>query len=122
MRCIVALWSGSTVVTPLQSAAVQMDALIRKTVAPQGLLKKYYDKYIPLQVTSTTQDAGQGYCPGLRKFKYFKLFKKGIVIDFGAATTLTPDKRLMIAMISDSFGVPNPGFVTGYWAVSYEDA
>lgn len=122
MRIVIAAWSGSTVTTPLQSAAVGLDAVIRRTNAPQGLLKKYHDKYIPLTVASTTDNAGNGYCPNLRKFKYFKVFKKPLLIDFGAATTLTPDKRVIVSMLSDSFGIPNPGFITGYWAVSYEDA
>lgn len=122
MRIVIALWSGSTVTTPLQTAATSLDACIRRTNAPQGLLKKYYDKYIPLTVASTTDNAGNGYCPNLRKFKYYKIFKKGLLIDFGNSGTLTPDKRLIMSMITDSFGIPNPGFITGYWAISYEDA
>lgn len=122
MRIVLALWAGGTVSTPLGTAAFDMNTPLRRTNCPQGLMKKYYDKYVPLTVVSTEKGGGDGYAPGLRKFKFFKIFKKGLLIDFGDATTTRPDKRLIISMISDSFVVTNPGFLQGFWAVSYEDA
>lgn len=119
MRIVIGLWDGDNA-APL--SGLNMNDVIRKTISPQGLMKKYYDKYIPLQVVSTEKGEGDGYVPTLRKFKYFKLFKKPIVIKFGGSTATTANKQLVVSMISDSLAISHPGFVAGYWAISYEDA
>lgn len=122
VRMVMALWSGGTVTSPLQTATWSLDTPLRKLLCPQGMLKKYFDKYIPLQVTSTEKGGGDGYTPQVRRFKYFKYFKKGLLIDFGDGTTNRPDKRLILSAKSDSTLTTNPGFVQGFWAMTYEDA
>lgn len=121
VRVIIALWAGGTVTTPLQSSTWNLDVPLRTTNAPQGLLKKYYDKYIVLNSSVGTMGAPYGAIQ--RRFKYFKMFRKGLTIDFGQSPTTTPNKRLIMSIAHDyTLGAPNPGLVGGYWATSYEDA
>lgn len=124
LRIVIALWASGADTNPLQNSAWPFDTPLRRTQCPQGLLKKYYDKYIPINcITNDLVNIGQ-FIPSIRKFKYYKQFKKGLKIDFGANTsTAFPDKRLIISVCHDAAtGSGLPGFVKGYWAVSYEDA
>lgn len=123
VRCMVALWSGAAGTTPLATAGTTINAPIRKNLGTRNyLIKKYLDKYIGLQVTSTEKGGGDGYTPQLKNIKYYKKFKKPILITWGDDTTTYPDKRLMISMISDSSAVTNPGIIAGYAVMTYEDA
>lgn len=122
VRIIIALWNGSSE-SPLDEIVLPMDSILQKDLNSRGLLiRKYYDKYIPLPITSTEKGGGDGYTPSVKRFNYYKRFKKPIDIDFGDDTIAYPNKRLVISMVSDSTASPNPGFVNGYWAVKYTDA
>lgn len=109
--------------TPLQTAGIVMNDPIKKDYnnARGLLLNKYMDTYIPLEVASTEQGAGDGYTPALRKIKYYKRFSN-FTVNWNDAGVNYPDKQLIISMLSDSVAVTNPGFVAGYMLVRYEDA
>lgn len=123
VRIVIGLWSGSAGATPLGTALTTINAPIRKNLGTRNfLIRKYYDKYIPLSVTSTEKGGGDGYTPQTKLISYFKRFKRPILITYGDDTVTYPDKRFIFAAISDSSGVPSPGFIAGYIVVSYEDA
>lgn len=121
VRCVIGLWNCDNI-TPLSTGSWPMERILRNSFCPKGLIKKYMDKYIPLQVTSTEKGGGDGYTPCVRTFKYFKAFKKGLLINFGDNSTNYPDRKIIVSMISDSGALVNPGFVTGYFGVTYEDS
>lgn len=123
-RMVLGLYSGASNV-PLADAAVPLGGALDPAVMPARarLLRKYVDKWIPMNVTSTEQGAGDGYTPSVQVVSYKKSFgKRGIVITFGDDTTTYIDKRLILSMTSDSAAVTNPGFTHGYVLVKYEDA
>lgn len=119
MRIVIGLWGSST--TPLGNVAWGINVPLRKNMNPGELFKKYYDKYVALTVTSTEKGEGDGYTPGLKQFHYYKKFKN-VVINWGSSATTEPDKRMILSIVSDSAAVPNPGFINGYWVLTYEDA
>jgi len=122
-RIVVALWSGTSGTTPLQTSAFPMGyPLMKMTSLPgNGLIRKYLDRYIALNSNGTEKGQGDGYVPGIRTFKWFKRFTN-LYINFADDTYTYPDKRLQISMISDSSANPNPGFVTGHIVLCFEDA
>jgi len=123
IRIVIAVWNTGALTTPLQSAAWNFDTPLRVTNAPQGLVKKIYDKYITLNNTANDLVAVGQILPTVRKFKFFKNFKKGLTIDFGGIATTTPSRRLIISMSHDQVtALDAPSFIHGYWATSYEDA
>lgn len=123
LRVVIALYDGSTV-TPLATAGRGLNDPLRVDyLSANGRLKrKFLDKYVALEVTGTEQGAGDGYVPGLRHFKYYKNFKKGITINWSNDTTNYPSANLIMSCISDSVAVTNPGFVAGYAIMTFEDA
>lgn len=122
MRVILGLYNGGAP-TPLTSATLDIRDPCRVEQGTRGyMIKKYIDRYIPLEVTSTEKGDGDGYTPQLKVFKYYKRFKKGIYVSFGDNTVNYPNKMFILSMASDSTAVPNPGFITGYWLLTFEDA
>lgn len=121
VRIVIALWDGNDD-TPLGTASWSVDYPLRRCLSPTGstLIKKLYDKYIPLQ--SVGYDGTEGILPGVRKFKYYKYFKKGAKVTYSDNTKDYPDRRLIMSAISDSSVAPSPGFIAGYWVITYEDA
>lgn len=121
VRIVIALWDGNDD-TPLLTASWSSDYPLRKSLSPTAstLIKKLYDKYIPLPAQG--YDGTEGVIPGVRKFKYYKYFKKGVKVTFSDNTKDYPDKRLILSAISDSSLAPSPGFISGYWVITYEDA
>lgn len=122
LRVIVGLFDGS-VSTPLQTAGISFnDAYFKSVGGSANLIKKYMDRYIALPVTGVEKGNGDGYTPGMKTFKYYKKFKKPIKITYSDGTSNYPDRRLIVACISDSGSVPHPGFVAGYMVARYVDA
>lgn len=117
-RVILGLYTGSST-TPLSSLALTAP-LMKDSTGGQLLKSKLYDEYIPLTVVSTEKGGGDGYTPALKKFKLYKKLNK--VITWADDTTTYPDTRLIMSCISDSTVVVNPGFITGYVIVRWEDA
>lgn len=120
LRCIVGLYRGQTN-TPLSSAGFALNTVIRSDFQnARGLLiKKYLDKYIPLNTSGTR---GSGYACELKTFKYYKKFSKGILVEYNDNTNNYPSCSLVTSFIADSSLAPHPGFVAGYMVVTYQDA
>lgn len=118
VRVVLLLGDQATV---LQTASKTINDVIR-VANTYGMRKKYLDKVIPLTITSTEKGAGDGYTAGLRKFKYYKKFKKPMKIMFASATWNSNDIHIVLSMKSDSGAIVNPGFIQGYWCMTYEDA
>jgi len=121
VRGVVGVYAGNGGLTPLLTNTVSLASVLRKQTC-QPLISKYMDKYIPLQVISTEQGAGDGYTPQLKMFNFYKSFKNLYITYAADGATITPDKRLMISFASDSSVITNPGFLTGYYTLTYEDA
>lgn len=121
LRIVVAVFNGNAGTTPLQSTGITINTPIKRDTV-RGLVRKYYDKYKPVQVASTEKGGGDGYAPGLRVFKYFKRFKRPLHLVFADDTNNYPSIRLFVSMVSDSVAIPNPGFINGYMIVKYQDA
>lgn len=123
-RMVVGVYDGPTSLTPLATAARGMNDPIRKDyLSANGLLrKKYVDKYIPLMVTSTEKGGGDGYAPQLKTVKYYKQWKKGILVQWSNDTATYPNCNLVVSLLSDSIVVTHPGFVAGYMVLTFEDA
>lgn len=121
MRCVIATYNGG-VTTPLGTASASIDEPIIIQTTTSTLKRKYFDRYLHFDVASTEQGAGDGYTPQTKTFKYFKRFPKGLLITFADSSVSFPNTRLIMSMISDSAAVPHPGFVRGFWKISYEDA
>lgn len=121
VRIVICTTDWSAGGTPLATATIGLNEVLNKN-RTQLLSKKYLDKYIPFEVSSTEQGGGDGYAPSLRKFKYYKRWKNGMPINFADDTASAPDKLLILGMLSDSAAVPNPGFVCGWVKVRWEDA
>lgn len=122
IRIVVGLYTaGPASSTPLLDAAALISTPILREAYTRGrLLKKYYDAYVPLQVTCLERAGGDGYCPGLKMINlHFTLNEK---VTYGTDAATYPDKRLMIAFISDSTAVVNPGFVAGYTTCHFTDS
>lgn len=122
MRIVIGLFDGDET-TPLATAGANMHAIIQKQYATRGaLLRKFFDKYIVLNVQASEPGDGDGYAPQVKSFNYYKRFKKPITMTWGDDTVNYPDQKLMMCVLSDSNAVVNPGFIAGYWMVRYTDA
>jgi len=83
----------------------------------QGLRKVFYDKSFTL--TSPGRDS-TGYMPAVHKIEatiplnFLQLYS-------GTGATAVSTEELAIGMVSDSVGVPNPGFESGSIALFYAD-
>lgn len=123
VRLVIGLYQQGTTNTPLTTGLASLTAPINSVVSTDGrIIKKYYDKFIPLQVTSTEKGDGDGYTPQLKRIKYYKHWRKGIIVDYNGAASNVYNKLLCISMLSDSAAAPSPGFIAGYWVMRFEDA
>lgn len=119
-RIVLALWDRSGGSTPCQTAGpIALSDVIRKETVGGGLIKKYYDKYHALNASS---QASTGYIPVIKRFKYYKNWKKGLVIEYNGVAGTSANRNLVLSMKSDSLAAVNPGFITGYACLTYEDA
>lgn len=121
LRIVLALYNGQDF-TPLGALATMNQPITTEFNTAGQMRKKYMDKYIALNVVSTEQGEGDGYVPQVKSFKYYKKFKRPVTIRFGDSGTVNQQNRIVLSMLSDSAGVPNPGFVAGYMKVLFEDA
>lgn len=119
VRIVIGLYNAGSQF-PLTDASTSINHPIESMLNTKGrLIKKYYDKYIGL---TTTGKGATGYCPTMKSITIRKFFKKPIVVEYGTDTNVYGDKMLIMSMISDSIGVPNPGFTCGYFRVWYTDS
>lgn len=119
MRIVIGLFDGRYT-TPLASSSILISDII-KVSTTRGLIRKYYDKYVALNVASTEKGSGDGYAPQVKNFKYFKRFKNLKITAHESGTSFY-NKFINVAMISNSSAIVNPGFVAGYICMVYEDA
>lgn len=117
VRIVLALWDSSTN-SPCTTNTVGLEDMINKrTPEGKGLFRKYVDKYLPL--TSPGRDS-VGYMPAQRSINIFK--KMNVDVTYDSSVSTTANRRVILSMISDSTLVTNPGFVTGFYTVFFEDA
>lgn len=84
-----------------------------------ALIRKYYDKFIPLRFTS----AAAGDAVALQKVIHIKKrFKKPLKITWATDSDTYFNHMLYISVISDSGVVAHPGFTRGFVRCDYEDA
>lgn len=124
LRGVIAVWRSNND-TPMEvPTSITMNNPIKRDTVAGGtyIMRKLYDQYITLEVTSTEKTEGDGYSAKPLKFTYYKRFKKPLLINYGDSSLTYPSMRLILGMRSDSAAVPNPGFVNGYSIVRYEDA
>lgn len=107
-RIVIALFNGSSA-TPLATSGVLIDNILTGESCRNYLIKKYLDKYICVNSTNDPD----------KPFNYYKKFKTPITVKYGDDTSTYPDKRLIIAMISDSGAVAHPYVATGYSITRY---
>jgi len=125
VRIIVGVYND-TAIAPMTSAGATINTDVFKGCygnLDSYLVKKLYDKYIPLQVTGNEKGGGDGYTPSVKNIRFTKVFKKGLLVKYpNDANQANPSRRLIVSMISDSGAVSNPGFATGYLTMEFEDA
>jgi len=122
VRMVIGQYHGSDD-APLTTAGAGINDPIMTAISTKAnLVKKFYDKYITLQVTGTEKGQGDGYTPQLKQISYYKMFKKPLRITWGDGGDDYPSSRLIISMISDSSATVHPGVVNGYIKVMFEDA
>lgn len=116
IRVILALWDHTSD-SPLADNAAGIDSIIIKQNIngyTDGMIRKYVDQYITF---TEPYDGGDD----IKRFKYYKRFKKPLLIRFSTGGT-TNSKRLILSMISDSGAVPNPGVINGHAHILFTDA
>lgn len=112
-RIIIATWNGDSGATPIHTNSVHPLTPVTRDMSGypgewnHNLIHKYLDKHFILKCVG--MDAGNGYIPDPRMFHYKKKFKGGLVITTDDANA-SPDKRLILSMVSDSLLAPSPGF------------
>lgn len=127
MRIILGLWTGlaSANSAPLGTSNLNINSPISPwnaagSVATYRMQRKYLDRYITFSSPSRADDTTL--VPATRTFRYFKLFKRPMFIQYSDDTGESADRFFTISMISDSGALPNPGFISGYVVLTYEDA
>lgn len=127
MRIILGLWTGlaSSNSAPLGTSNLTINSPISPwnaagSVATYRMQRKYLDRYITFSSPSRADETSL--VPATRTFRYFKLFKRPMFIQYSDDTGESADRFFTISMISDSAAVPNPGFISGYVVLTYEDA
>lgn len=125
LRIVIALWRKEAGTTPFASQAVTVPGLNHPIVKGDdtciGMIKKYYDKTFKLETNGVERASGDGYCPRLYKFKYYKRFRKPIVMTWPGNNGADPNCRLRMSMLSDSTAIVNPGFISGFSRITFKD-
>lgn len=121
------LWRYNTSVSnPLAADAITFNNPISKngfgtTQMEARLIKNYKDKTINFNPPHTFDNAGayQYTFPVVRSFKWYKRFKKPVVITYDSAGN--PRSDILMAVMSDSLVASNPGFINGWLKIMYDD-
>lgn len=117
VRAVIAAYVGDDD-TPLAGAGLPMTSPLNREIYSGGRLKyKLMDKFVPLPVSTIGISAGYASKP--RVFSFRQAINQKIT--YGTSGIGAPNQRLILSMISDSSAVPNPGFVTGFINVLFED-
>jgi len=117
LRVVVSISSSGA---PMSACGVGISQPLLKSTPVGKVCKRILlDKYIPLDQNFMD---GEAYVPKLKQLKYFKSFKKPLMITYGDSTTYSFDKMIVVSIISDSIITSHPSITTGYIVVKYEDA
>lgn len=122
IRIIIGLYNSAS---PLSIVNTSINVPLAKDLSDDGhtIIKKYYDKYHPIDVNAVMHSTvtGSDYMYASQKvFRYYKAFKKPLLLTY--TSTGDCDKYLILSMTSDSTIVPHPGFTNGYIVCRYEDS
>jgi len=127
VRVILGLYTGPHDVGPLfASSTLTVDSPVSpwnvggSSTANQRMIRKYWDRYFSFSSPSPRNDSG--YVPATIPFRYFKRFVKPMFIQFGDGSANSADKWFWLSMVSDSVAIPNPGVISGYCVLTFEDA
>jgi len=103
--------------TPLQTLGYNASFPINKDQLP-GFHTMVWDQMFGL----TNQPYGAGSAaPANKEVDLFHRFNPPLEIDYYSAAQHTNSTQLYLAMISDSVGIPNPGFAMGFWQIRFRD-
>lgn len=108
--------SGSSI-TPLATAGVSINTPLRRytyNFCSQVLRNRY------IGITNQPIDADTA-APGHKNYNVYIRFKKPLVIQYTGSGNHTNQTQLWVSMISDSSAVPNPGFTSGYYSLTWID-
>jgi len=120
---IVCLQTGGYIDAPLDDSNADIDTAIRTNSTGQGQIQKVLlDKYIALNTNGAEKGGGDGYAAQAKVFKWKHYFKGGLPIVWSTDTTSFPNRSLIVAMVSNSTAVVNPGFIAGRISICFEDA
>lgn len=126
VRVILGLYTGPHDVGPLfASSTLTVNSPVSTwdvggSSSNQRMIRKYWDRYFSFSSPSPRNDSG--YVPATTPFRYFKRFVKPMFIQFGDGTANSADKWFWLSMVSDSATIPNPGVISGYCVLTFEDA
>jgi len=108
---------SGTSLTPLNTAGISMHSTLNSSTV-SGFVKLHKDHFYGFN----NNPYAAGLCaPEVKEIDFYKRFKEPLVVDYSGITLNHDQTQIYIAMISDSSGVPNPGFVSGYYEVRFTD-
>lgn len=120
VRFVLGLWRSRT---PCTANSLTMSSMINKSgysvTGGASLIRKFRDFKV---ILSTPGADSTGYLPAVRKVRIYVKFRRPITILFPAsAATTTQSMFLILSVISDSVAIPNPGFTSGSFTLSWYD-
>lgn len=113
-RLVLASCNGTTT-TPFNTTygVTTINALIKYNTMRNLLRKKYLDRFITMDTVHETF---------IKQFRYYKRFKKPILMTWGDDADAYPNQRLILMCTSDSGAPAHPFVSQGWCCVTYEDA
>lgn len=120
VRFVLGLWRSQA---PCALSGLDIGSMINKSgysaTGGVSLIRKYRDFKVIL--ASPGADS-TGYLPAVRKVRIYVKFRRPITISFPAtAATTTQSMFLILSVISDSVAIPNPGFISGRYTLTWHD-
>ena len=107
-----------SVLTPMFTTGFTRNTPLRSTNLA-GHRKTLLDSWMGL----TNPPYGANLCAaGTRDVDFFYRFKKPLIVEYSGAGAHTNGTSLFFAMITDSSGVPNPGFSDGFVEIGFTDS
>lgn len=115
VRMVVATYNSS-IAAPFNNLTLDL-VLDDRDANFNGLIKVLYDKFF---ILSSPGGDTVGYLPATKSINIDLPLDEEIQFNGTGANTTTPT-NIIIAMVTDSAAVPNPGFVSGTEILSYSD-
>lgn len=132
-RIVIAIWRQAAGTTPLATLTANLDDPLnpREAAAFDGIdppslknlmVRKLFDRKYMLITPGLSRYDGNQYIPAVRKIYFKKVFPGlGLDIKYGDTGLALPSKRLFVSMVSDSAGLPHPGFIDGWIIMKFVD-